>query len=235
MKKIIVMLFTLMLLTLGSGTLFTNVHANEDEEMEIQIQYAIDSVLQNNNIKDLGDLPETEMGKLVDDINAIKANYIDINAEKLASQPHTRGRTNQYIGRLFLTTESYTHGIRHGHAGIGSDETNAVIEANPGQKIKVYKDRVQSYWSKAKNSGVYGVRGASLTKYKNAYKYAKSKIGKSYGFNALDNNTFYCSELVFYAWKGQGYTINNGIPWGTIILPVHMIADSDTYLVRKYK
>lgn len=233
MKKLKILMI-LIVLSSSNMNIFTIAHANDGyTPMENEIQNAISFVLKSNGVKELSDLSDEDTEALIDNINEIKSKHIDIREQEAKSSPSARS-TSSYIGKLFLTTDSSTKDFPHGHAGIGHKDLNAVIESNPGDGVRKYNGRIKSYWAKRKNSGIYGVRGASAAKYRNAFNYAEKRIGKKYGFNPFDNNSFYCSELVFYAWKGQGYTINNGLLWGSIILPVHMMLDSDTYLVRKF-
>lgn len=236
MRKLkILFMMTVMALSIGSTNMVTRVHASDSEQgMEEKIQEEIKTFLKESDKSDLADLTQEESAELINLLDGIKSQYINAEEEHMKSQLNERASTSQYIGRLFLTLDESTKDLPHGHAGIGDAEVNAVIEANPGVGVKKYSNRIATYWSKRKDSGIYGVRGASSTQYRNARNYANARLGYSYGFNPISDKDFYCSELVFYAWKGQGYTLNSGIPWGTIILPVHIMADEDVYCIRKF-
>lgn len=129
-----------------------------------------------------------------------------------------------YKGYVFVTGDASTYGFEHGHAGIGTNVTGSVIEANKGYEVKIYKDRVAGYWSKH-NSSIMGVRNASSTNYNTAYVFANSKIG-------LPSNGLYCSELVFLAWQKAGFNLNG--QGGMIVSPESLYVDADTYTIIKY-
>lgn len=216
-------------------TMVSTIHASDIDGMEKEIQETINMMLEASNQKDMIDLSKQDQEILVDKINEIKSRYIDIEAEIKNAQPRERSATYKFMGRLFLTLDAFTKDFPHGHAGIGHEEVNAVLEANPGDGVKKYKNRINSYWKRRKNGGVYAVRKASARQYRGAFSYAKNRVGKKYGFNPFDNNSFYCSELVFNAWKSQGYKLDHTRSWGAVIPPLYLMADSGTYHVHEFK
>lgn len=113
------------------------------------------------------------------------------------------------MGHIFVTGDSKTYGWPHGHAGIGTATVGATIEvANTSLGVVYRANRVTDYWSK-KNSSIMGVVGSTSSNYTSAFTYANNRIGKAYGFDPLNPNDFYCSELVFLAWKNAGITLYN--------------------------
>lgn len=235
MKKIKGNLIIPLLTIIIGTTMISTIHGNDIDGMEKEIQETIDMMLKTSNKKDMKDISKQDQEILVDKINEIKSHYIDIEAEIKNAQPRGRSATYKHMGRLFLTLDASTKGFPHGHAGIGHQDVGKVIEANPGDGVKVDSGRMNKYWERRKNGGVYAVRKESARHYKGAFSYANNREGKRYGFNSFDNHSFYCSELVFNAWKSQGYKLDHIRPWGALILPLDLMVDSDTYLVQKFK
>ena len=79
------------------------------------------------------------------------------------------------------------------------------------------------------DGGIYSIHGAINHEYVIATDYVYNHIGYDYGFLPIVSD-FYCSELVNYAWKEAGYDLRGGaLPW-TVLLPIHLMKDADTYL-----
>lgn len=204
---------------------------DEGQNIENRINYEIAKSLESANVDKMEDLSQEEASALLENVNAIKSEYMDYYTRTKIIDSKA---ANPYYGNIFATTDEKKFGIRHGHAGIGGFNNNDVIEANPGDGVKLYTNRINTYWRTNSDGGIYGVSGANANKYRTATNYAVSKIGKRYGFNSFDNNDFYCSELVYYAWDSAGYNIASMRIWGEPILPLQLMVDSDTYLKEAF-
>lgn len=99
--------------------------------------------------------------------------------------------------------------IKHGHAGIGYYDSDSVIEANPDVGVKLYANRISTYWMNCADGGIYSIHGAINHEYVIATDYVYNHIGYDYGFLPIVSD-FYCSELVNYAWKEAGYDLRGG-------------------------
>lgn len=115
-----------------------------------------------------------------------------------------------------------------GHAGL-VENTNYVFESfgNKGDLNGVR--RWPNDW-KTRYRSVTGLRvnGASNSDYQNAVAEAKKHLGKPYNydfFNITTTTKFYCSQLVWRAWKNQGFDLNDG----GAVWPVDLIQSSKTY------
>ena len=219
---------------------FVNVSALEEksdiqktkDNSEAIIQNKIKKFLNLKNKKDVYSLTKNEEIELVKYIEKYKQ---ELNAiiQPQWFNPWEYATTFDIAGYVFVTLDSSTSGWNHGHAGIGHSAGGNVIEANAGDGVKLYTNRVNSYWSKCQNGGVYSISGASPSDYKNAKKYAVDRLGREYGFDPIKGD-FYCSELVYYAWDSVGFNIASSRVWGTPILPSHIMNDGDTILKASF-
>lgn len=198
------------------------------DQREMLIQNRINEFLKEKNKPDVYSLTEDEEIQLVNYIRQFKKS-LDGNLERQAVDPWVYASSYNLQGLVFATLDSRTSGIEHGHAGIGFSSGGNVIEANPGDGVKLYKNRVNNYWSSVANGGIYSVKGATSNDYLTAASYAAARLGRGYGFNPAEG-TFYCSELVYYAWKEAGKNIASSRIWGTLILPSQIMNDGDTIL-----
>lgn len=92
------------------------------------------------------------------------------------------------------------------YAAIVHENAKYTIEAYPESGVKVYSND----W--ANKSKVYGIRvtGASINDYKNAAKDALNQTNKALNFfNKETTDSFYYSQLVWKAWKNQGFDIDS--------------------------
>lgn len=184
--------------------------------------------------EELNDNERKELCKIIDSLKPVES------LKRLGGYGNSSGKKNKNIptngnfyGEIFITMDNSTLGFRHGHAGIGGDGSGYVIEANQDDGVKLYKNRIEGYWIKCKTGGIMRVRGASAQVYRTAYKYADNKIGYAYSIIPR-SDTFYCSELVYYAWKEAGYDIASG-KWGYHYSPYDIMSDDDTYYLYKWR
>lgn len=223
MKKFMMIVFVTSLFFSTAHT----VKANYESETKEKIDQAIENYKMEKGIALDQELTYEQEKELAPIINSIKDADPELAAVK--NQPQTRA-VWQYSGHIFVTGDAKTYNIPHGHAGIGTATPQAVIEANPDKGVAMYRNRIASYWSKV-NSSIMGVRGASTANYGGAFIYANNQLGKGYSLNSDGTRTFYCSELVYYAWSNQGYNVGT---MAAYILPWSIYNNSNTYTVAKY-
>ena len=221
-KKILLVLVVVLLVN-------TNVYANEKDEDDYYGTFkAEEDYLKKKNVSSYEDLSEKDKKELDNIIDKLKP--IEGIRTRSSSGMDPNGN---YYGDIFVTMDSVTFGFRHGHAGIGANEKGAVVEANPGSGVKIWRDEVRK-WMKKNSGGLMRVRGASVSDYKKAAKFAESRVGYRYNLNSnIYEKAYYCSELVYYAWDHVGYNIcsKKTLKW---YLPRDIIRDDDTYYVYKW-
>lgn len=135
------------------------------------------------------------------------------------------------MGFVFVTGDAKTSSWSHGHAGIGSATPESVIEANPGDGVMFYHNRIASYWAKV-NSSIMGVRGATSGHYFDAFQYANNQYGKPYSLVPTDgSSSYYCSELVRDAWRHAGIKVASDNGW---TYPSEIYRNYNTVAVKTY-
>lgn len=234
MKKKILLFLLLTIITLP----FSKVNAkelsvnSENTNNEILIQNKINEFLIKKNKNTVYDLTVSEEKELIDIIGQYK-NSLYSSIQPLSIDSEDYGNSYDIAGYVFASLDAKTSGWNHGHAGIGHSVGGNVIEANPVVGVKLYSNRVNTYWSNCDTGGIYAINGASTSDYNKAKNYATSKIGRSYGFDPIEGD-FYCSELVYYAWDEAGWNIASSRIWGTPILPSQIMNDGDTILKASF-
>lgn len=236
MIKKIFMFILVMTITMSITDVFAlesnDYYQNLNNQKEVLIQNKINDFLNLKNKSDVYSLTRDEEKELVVNIQNYKQE-LDPTIEPYWFNPWEYATTYDIAGYVFVSLDSSSSGWNYGHAGIGHSSGGNVIEANPGDGVKLYTNRVNSYWSKCQSGGVYEINNASSSDYMTARDYAVNKIGRGYGFGPIDGD-FYCSELVYYAWDDAGYNIASSRVWGTLILPSHIMNDGDTILKASF-
>jgi len=242
MKKTIIVLL-IALTVLGTFSIYsrevraTDKYGEEQKEkdLEKEIRKAIEEFLTIKGVNTTNDLTAKDQKELARKINEIKEKYDNSEANGVSTKAIVipeGGGSWDYKGYVFVTGSAHSSiVVYHGHAGIGGEKANTVIEANPGDGVKVYADRISKYWAR-NNSSIMKVKNATAAQYTKAFKYANSKVGKKFGWNPLDSNDFYCSELVWLSWKDAGITLI--INLGTVVTPFDLYSSTKTSVVKKY-
>lgn len=124
-----------------------------------------------------------------------------------------------------------------GHAAIVSNNNAKTIESFAKGWSPINKDGVQVYNNTWNKSGAILLRPNNAGgKYSSAASWAEKQVGKPYNWNFFNKTTtskFYCSQLVWLAWKAQGVDTEIGsIPNG-VIAPADLVNSSNTYVVKK--
>lgn len=133
---------------------------------------------------------------------------------------------------IICIDNSETSRFEHGHAAIVAPTSygRGVIEAVPeGVRFRAGE------WTKGKVWQV-SAKATSIQEDEEVSIWAANKIGSPYHYNYLDTSTrdrFYCSHLVWAAFKDvAGIDIGSG-RWLSIILPYELMNDNYTRLVYR--
>ncbi len=113
-----------------------------------------------------------------------------------------------------------------GHAAIVSNNSSKTVESKTGDGVQF---RTNDWGGRSK---VYGlsVKGASLAKYRAAATYSERQEGKPYNWvlvNPWRTDQFYCSQLVWRAWKEQGIDVDY-LKVDPIISPMELVKSNNT-------
>ncbi|MGW9529729.1 YiiX/YebB-like N1pC/P60 family cysteine hydrolase [Paenibacillus terrae] len=113
-----------------------------------------------------------------------------------------------------------------GHAGIVSNTNGYTIESFPADGVQYHTND----WGSRTNIYAMHVKGASSSNYTGAASYAYTKIGKPYNWNFVNpwsEDKFYCSQLVWKAWKTQGIDVDY-ITIDPIVTPMEIAKSGNT-------
>lgn len=120
-----------------------------------------------------------------------------------------------------------------GHAAVVyEDKGFNTVEAFPDTGVKHH---FGDWYRKDSDVYLYGVTQSSGTKRANVAQYAHNMVGKKYSLTAKkeDERTFYCSKLVWLAWKKQGVDLDdNG---GFFVTPADLANSKNSVLRWKSK
>lgn len=115
-----------------------------------------------------------------------------------------------------------------GHAAIVSNSSSYTVESFPADGVqKHFND-----WGSRKYVYAMYVKGATASNYSGAARYAEGKIGKPYNWNFINpwnENAFYCSQLVWKAWKTQGIDVDY-ITIDPIVTPIEIAKSPNTII-----
>lgn len=126
-----------------------------------------------------------------------------------------------------MLTDSYSSDINHGHAGIVgvSPYLYGVVEANPNTGVAIrYGDWVSNYGTRTVQTGV---TATTTQQDHNAAAWAVEQVGKPYGevysTGLSDRNKFYCSLLVYAAYKDTAGINLDTWAWPGIVHPMELV------------
>lgn len=158
--------------------------------------------------------------------------------ENYTPESHARYKSWSYRPGVICIDDSRSSSgiIKHGHAGImGIDGyKNSIIEANPGSGVS-------SFRSKFTKGKVWQVEVISTSRGQDdaAARWAGRQVGKGYNYNFANvnnRNSFYCSHLVWAAYKDAvGVNLNlGGIKhhWSAVH-PSEFLSHPNTRLIYK--
>lgn len=162
--------------------------------------------------------------------------YADSNAVEICATNNALGTYGDILVSYSFSSLGMNIGVP-GHAAIVSTISSQTVESYP--KSAGHANGVRYYTNNWKSkSKVYGirVRGANHKQYTNAAKYAmmQADARKPYNWNFFNKGTtekFYCSQLVWRAWKNQGFEVDrmNLGNWEPVS-PAELVGGSSTYV-----
>lgn len=135
---------------------------------------------------------------------------------------------------VICVSDSYKSFLNHGHAGIvaAAPYYDSTIEANPGRGVQALKGD----WRYRYGPRVYqaGVKSTTEAQDRAAAIKAAQFIGKPYSLLSTLNttDTFYCSQLVYQAYRlGAGVSLPHGLPG--IITPADLLQGVSTEIIYR--
>lgn len=132
-------------------------------------------------------------------------------------------------GVILVTSDFFKGLIPTGHAGIVYDSSSTIESVGNG--VSVLKNNWHSTKNQAWGVTVNGLSDASDAQ---AAQWARNQVGKPYNYNYFNVNTrskFYCSQLVWAAFKDNfGIDLNTWFA-GSAIHPMELVATDKTYMV----
>lgn len=144
--------------------------------------------------------------------------------------------TREARGDILITKDQHSSGWYYGHAGVVYNDSY-VVEALPGKGV-IYNYIGEWKWSDYEGAyktikGMYVVDNNGNKVEQKYYTWAGSNagshVGKPYNstfVNMYRTDRFYCSQLVWRAWKDSGYDVsNNSI---VFVTPADIAADNNT-------
>lgn len=174
--------------------------------------------------------PEEQVEQIINEIKE-KPIYSDKNIDGSFSkiQTYSSGTYPTRSGMILVTADKYKGLIPTGHAAIVW-VTSTVVESLSDGVTTGPND-----WNTSKKT-CYGVtvRGTSTKEDDEASNWCYKQIGKPYNYNYLNVNTrskFYCSQLVWAAFK-DNYGINlNTDDFGAAIHPMEIVNSPKAQLI----
>ena len=187
--------------------------------------------LYQNDCNQINSLPDYQKAQIY------YKEYAESN-EELNATPNT-GALGTY-GDILVTYSFSSFGVDFavvGHAAIVHTNSSKTIESFPATNGHENGVRIYTNNWKTKDK-VYGIRvkRAKSIDYTNAAKYAITQADqeKPYNWNFFNKGTtsrFYCSQLVWRAWKNQGFEVDrmNLGNWEPVS-PAELVGGSGTYV-----
>ena len=135
-------------------------------------------------------------------------------------------------GVILVTPDAYKNLIPTGHAAIVWSDTKVIESLSDG--VGIHKNN----WKKTKKK-IYGVTVVSTNtgQDRSAALWCKNQKGKAYNWNYLDTKTrkrFYCSHLIWAAYKDK-YNIDlNTSLFGKAVHPMELVNSSKTVTLYTY-
>lgn len=181
--------------------------------------------------------PEEEVKKLEEEVEGLpietdKEDDLSIGSISTGSSPSAvRGTYPTRKGVILVTKDKYKGLIPTGHAAIvWSDKS--VIEAVYNE-VKWGKN---NWYSTKKTCYGLSVKGTTAKNDRGAANWCREQIGKPYNFNYLDVETrskFYCSQLVWAAYKDRHGVNLNTSQFGKAVHPMELVKSSKTKMIYK--
>ncbi|ALS36258.1 uncharacterized protein YycO [Enterococcus rotai] len=206
----------------------TQVLAVEDSE--------ISTTSEVNNLNDLNSIfPESEQWE-EDMKNEANNAPVEIDPKAVG-----RARAGSWSWRdgVICITDSYASSplFNNGHAGImGASRWYTTVEANPNDGVQFKSGD----WPSRFGGQVWqvGVKSTSVAQDKKAALWAEKQVGKKYNNNFLNRgtrSTFYCSQLVWAAYKDTANVDLDTWRYASAVHPFELHQTDKTTLIYRKK
>lgn len=186
--------------------------------------------------RDLKDVEEIEAN--IDELLAIGAVAARDDAKQ--GEETLRGESLGTVGDIIVALRKYNDDFPVvGHAGIVARDYRKTIESHPKSASPIDVDGVATYtndWGSRHGSLLVRPKNVTTQQYLGAADFAASKIGCKYNWNFFNTTTtkrYYCSQLVWQAWKSVGVNTNVGTFPDGIVSPADLVNSDTTYVVRR--
>lgn len=176
--------------------------------------------------------PETFPGTIISDEEKDQE-LSRLRAESKTDEPSTFLESWVNYGDIFVSRTSKITPSLTGHAGIGDFDKGWTIESYPDDGVR-FRSRYSS-WKSDATAGMYRPSNVSGLDYTQATNYAINQIGSSYnGTFTTAGSGFYCSELVYFAWKNaSGLKLRTNTALGeNFIWPSELADTSQTFKIN---
>lgn len=180
--------------------------------------------LQRKNAEDLKFLSEGGLERKAQNDQKLLSN-VPNNEKSLASS------VLGTYGDILVAYNASSWGIDFGypgHAAIVAIANTRTVESFPEDGVQYHVND----WGNRSNVYAMNVKGATATQYNKAANYAAQQIGKPYNwnfFNPWNEDKFYCSQLVWKAWKTQGIDVDY-ITIDPIVTPMEIAKSGNTLI-----
>lgn len=237
MKKIMMSIILLLVITLSMSSIKVNASSNDVYKKEYkQDQDLIEEIYANlPNLIEEGRLATLSDAKSITTTMSL-ASCIgpEFCLEGGGGGSSALGTVGDILVSLIVDSGSFGFA---GHAAIVHTDRSLTIESYAGSFSPIGIDGVQIYennWMNSQGSLQLRPYGASLSDYTTAANYAIQQVGKPYNWNFFNKTTtdaFYCSQLVWLSWLEVGINTETGSPPNGIIAPADLVNSSNTYIV----
>lgn len=196
----------------------------EETQAEVNEETDSDSIASEEEV-----FPEEEVKQLEEEIEKIplEIDKMDEEGDQIASI----GSYPTRKGVILITKDKFKGLIPTGHAAIVWDKTKVIESLAKGVTWG------KNNWNLKKKT-CYGVsvKSTTINNDRGAANWCRNQIGKPYNYNYLNVNTrskFYCSQLVWAAYKDK-YGVNlNTSKFGKAIHPMELVETSKTRMIYK--
>ena len=170
-----------------------------------------------------------------------------LTAQALVGDTYTGDGNNLDLSKLQVGDIILVSGVFVGDKAMPGHYTHAAMYIGNGKMIEAWKNGVRivdvTMVRNANDAAIYRVKTTDTIKQR-AVEWAKTKVGLPYdyiwltyiGGKQVEGKSYYCSELVWAAYKAVGgpdIDQNPGWSWkyGYNVAPQELADDEDTYLV----
>lgn len=132
-------------------------------------------------------------------------------------------------GVILVTADFYRGLIPSGHSAIVLSKSNVIESLSNG----VVKGK-NNWNEKKKDCSAVTPYKTTVNQDKKAADYAENQKGKPYNWNFFDVNTtkkYYCSQLVWQAFKKKGNVDLNTDFFGQVVYPLELANTDETYFI----